>query len=89
MVKTAYVRFAARYRCTYIHTSTNGAITKTFFPTIADRKSKKLNMNIKLSTVVTGHGTLRAYYHKFKIINDPVCVYKWDHRPQITHYGNV
>ena len=31
-------------------------------------------MNIKLSTVVTGHGTLRAYYHRFKIINDPVCV---------------
>jgi hypothetical protein len=54
--------------------STKGAITKTFFPTIADRKSKKLNMNIKLSTVVTGHGTLRAYHHRFKIINDPVCV---------------
>jgi hypothetical protein len=29
-------------------------------------------MNIKLSAVVTGHGTLRAYYHVFKIINDPV-----------------
>ena len=46
---------------------------------------KKLNMNIKLSTVVTGHGTLRAYYHRFKIINDPVCVCVWwYHRPQIT-----
>jgi hypothetical protein len=49
---------------------------KTFFTTIADRKSKKLNMNIKLSTIVTEHRTLRAYYHRFKIINDPVCVCK-------------
>ena len=62
--------------CIYIvnNLRSNGAITKTFFPAIVDRKSKKLNMNIKLSRIVTGHGTLRAYYHRFKIINDPVCV---------------
>jgi len=65
--------------------STKGEITKTFFPVIGDRKSQKLQMNIKLSTAVTGHGTLRAYCHRFEIINDPACVcVRWDHRPQIT-----
>ena len=56
--------------------STKGEITKSFFPDVGDRKSKRLQMNIKLLTMVTGHGTLRTYYHRFKIINDPVCVCK-------------
>ena len=64
--------------------STKGEITKTFFPVIGDRKSKKLQMNIKLSTVLTGHGTLRAYYHRFKIINDAACVCKLG--PQTTDH---
>jgi len=33
-------------------------------------------MGIKQSTIVTGHGTLTAYYHRFKIIGDPKCVCK-------------
>jgi len=33
-------------------------------------------MNIKQSTIVTGHGTLRSYYHRFKIIDDPKCICK-------------
>jgi len=28
-------------------------------------------MGINLSTIVTGHGTLRSYYHRFKIKDDP------------------
>ena len=56
--------------------SIKGEITKSFFPDVGDRKSKRLQMNIKLLTMVTGHGTLRTYYHRFKIINDPVCVCK-------------
>jgi len=56
--------------------STNGAVTKSFFPTIGDRLSQRLQTNIKLSTIVTGHGTLRSYYHRFKIIDDPTCVCK-------------
>jgi len=58
------------------HASTKGAITKSFFPIIKDRLSKKkLQMGIKQSTIVTGHGTLRSYYHRFKIIDDPKCVF--------------
>ena len=50
-----------------------GALTKTFFPTIKDRLTKRLQMNLNLSTVVTGHGKLRSYLHRFKIIDDPTC----------------
>ena len=31
-------------------------------------------MGIKLSTVVTGNGTLRSYYYRYKIKDDPDCV---------------
>jgi ribonuclease HI len=41
--------------------STKEEITKSFFPVIGDRKSKILQMGIKLSTLVTGRGTLRSY----------------------------
>jgi hypothetical protein len=44
--------------------STNGKITKSFFPIIRDRLSKRLQMGIKLSTIVRGYGTLRWYYHR-------------------------
>jgi len=41
-------------------------------------------MNIKFLTIVTGHGTLTAYYHRFKIIEDPICVCKTG--PQTTDH---
>jgi hypothetical protein len=41
-------------------TSTKGELTKTFFPTVKDRLSKRLQMCITLSTIVTGHGKLRS-----------------------------
>jgi len=31
-------------------------------------------MGINLSTIVTGHGTLRSYYYRFKIKEDPTWV---------------
>jgi hypothetical protein len=30
-------------------------------------------MGINLSTIITGHGKLRAYFHRFKIIEVPTC----------------
>ena len=64
--------------------STKGKITKSFFLVIGDWKLKRLQMGIKLPTLVTGHGTLRLYYHRFKIIDDPECVYKMG--PQTTDH---
>ena len=54
--------------------STKGEITNSFFQDTGERKSKRLQMGIKLSTIVTGHGTLRSYYYRFKIKDDPRCV---------------
>jgi hypothetical protein len=31
-------------------------------------------MGANLAAMVTGHGTLRAYYYRFKIKDDPECV---------------
>ena len=57
--------------------STKGAITKSFLPTIGDRLTQRLQMNTKQSTIVSGHhGTVRSYYHRFKITDDPTCVCK-------------
>jgi len=44
--------------------STKREITKSFFPDVCDWKSKRLQMNIKISTIVAGHGTLTAYCHR-------------------------
>ena len=44
-----------KWRSEWDNTS-KGALTKTFFPTIKDRLTKRLPMNVNLSTVVTGHG---------------------------------
>jgi len=41
-------------------------------------------MGINLSTIATGHGTLRSYYHRFKIKDDPECVCRMG--PQTTDH---
>ena len=58
-----------------------GELTKTFFPVVKDRISRRLQMCINL-TIVTGHGKLRSYFHRFKITEDPMCLCKMS--PQTT-----
>jgi len=41
-------------------------------------------MCINLSTTVTGHGKLRSYFHRFKIIEDAMCLGKMS--PQTTDH---
>jgi len=64
--------------------TTIGEITKSFFPDIVGCISKRLRMCVKLATMVTGHGTLRSYYHRFKIKDDPECIYRMG--PQTTNH---
>jgi hypothetical protein len=45
--------------------SAKGDVTITFFPTVKGRISKILQMCINLSIIVTGHGELRLYFHRF------------------------
>jgi hypothetical protein len=55
-----------------------------FFPKVKDRLPKRLQMCFNLSTIVTGHGNLRAYLHRFQIIEDPMCPCKMN--PQTTDH---
>jgi len=51
---------------------------------VCTHQSRRLQMGINLSTIVTGHGTLRSYYHRLKITDDPKCVGKMG--PQTTDH---
>jgi len=64
--------------------STKGETTKSFFPNIGERKSKRLQMGTNLSTILTGHGPLRSYYHRLKIKDDPECLCRMG--PQTTDH---
>jgi len=52
---------------------TKGAITKTFFPKIADRLKLKINVTLNFTTMVTGHGNIKSYLYKYKIMDSPMC----------------
>jgi len=64
--------------------STEGEITKSFFPDTGVCISKSLRMCFNLTTMVTGNGTLRSYFHRFKIKDDSECVCKMG--PQTTNH---
>jgi len=52
----------------------NGAQTKKFFPKIEDRlKIKNMELNGNRTALLSNHGRLRAYLHRFKIINSGRC----------------
>jgi hypothetical protein len=53
--------------------TTKGAITKTFFPKIADRLKLKIKVTLNFTTMVTGHGNIKSYLHKYKNIDSPMC----------------
>jgi len=48
--------------------TTKSAITKAFFPKI--QLKLRLNATPKFTAIVTGHGNIKAYLHKYKIIDD-------------------
>ena len=49
--------------------SNKSELTKTFFPIVKERISKRLQMCINFSMIITGHGKLRTYFHRFKMID--------------------
>ena len=50
------------------HYTTKGAITKTFSPKIADRLKLKIKVTPNFTTMVTGHGNIKSYLYKHKIM---------------------
>jgi hypothetical protein len=53
--------------------STKGQITKQYFPDITARLNMKLNLTHNFTLMVTGHGNLNSYLHRFKIRGTPSC----------------
>jgi len=54
--------------------TTKGQITKEYFPIVADRLNMKTNITHNFTTMVTGHGNIRSYLHRFKILKTPTCL---------------
>jgi hypothetical protein len=53
--------------------TTKGSITKNFFPRFEERLNRKLHTTQTLTTILTGHGNIKAYLYRFKIIASPTC----------------
>jgi len=53
--------------------TTKGAITKSFFPRLSDRLKMKIKVTPNFTTMVTGHGNIKSYLHKYKISDSPMC----------------
>jgi hypothetical protein len=43
--------------------TTEGAITKEFFPSVESRLAVNLTLSPKVTTIMTGHGNIRSYLH--------------------------
>jgi hypothetical protein len=52
--------------------TTKGEIKKEYFPVVADRLSMKINITQNFTSMVTGHGNIKSYLHRFKIIETPL-----------------
>jgi hypothetical protein len=50
-----------------------GRKTKEYFPKEAERLQRKINLTQNFTILVTGHGNLKFYLHRFKIIEAPEC----------------
>jgi len=48
--------------------TTKGQATKQFFPIIKVRLTKKIKLTPNFAAIVTGHGKIKAYLHRFKTI---------------------
>jgi len=53
--------------------STKGKITKDYFPIVAERMKIKITTIHNFTTMVTGHGNIKAHLYRFKISETPTC----------------
>jgi len=50
-----------------------GAVTKAFSPSVRNRLRQKIPIFPEFTTMVTGHGKLGSYLHRFGLIDNPKC----------------
>ena len=53
--------------------TTKGTITKDYFPKVIERLKMKISTNQSLTTMMTGHGNIKAYLHRFKLTDSATC----------------
>jgi len=53
--------------------STKGQITKQYFPNIVDILKIKLNLTHNFTLMVTRHGKINSFLHRFKMSETPLC----------------
>jgi hypothetical protein len=53
--------------------TTKGSTTKEYFPDINERQRMNLNLSGNLTTILTGHGNIKAYLHRFHIREERSC----------------
>jgi len=53
--------------------SSKGVITKSLIPKISDRLKVRINATPNFTVIVTGHGNIKTYLYKYKIIERPKC----------------
>jgi len=46
-------------------------LLKNFFPNIERRLARNLQLNPNVTTIMSGHGNIRSYLHRLKIIDSP------------------
>jgi hypothetical protein len=54
--------------------TTKGKITKEYFPVVDDRLNMKINITHNFTFMVTGHGNIKSYLHRFKMLETPTCL---------------
>jgi len=55
---------------------TKAAMPKQFFPNVEDRLKLQIDVKPIFTALVTGHGKIRAYLHRFKILEQGTCTCK-------------
>ena len=53
-----------------------GTITKEYLPSVERTLAVNLSLNPNVTKIMTGHGKIRSYLHRLKIIGSPECPYK-------------
>jgi len=54
-------------------TTKKGSTTKEYFPILAERLQTEINLTHILPKIITGHGNIKSYLHRFRIIEAPDC----------------
>ena len=74
-----YSQHFAGYRCNREQwqlrwtNTTKGAAYRLFFPRLEQRLKIQMPITPEFMVVLTGHGKTKAYLHRFKLADDPMC----------------